>query len=1183
MSDTIELASTVLSVGISTQNLGRDLLATVKGLGGQVAGIGKTSGADYSKSFNAASKGATATALSEQGKLKAAVEASSKAATKARAAEGDAARKVQIEEQKLTELRERGNAKASQILTAEDRIEKARRNLALATDKATTEQRAFVQAQDDLQRELGQSAEKTETFGQKLKNIATGKVSIKGAFSKVGAEAADAGDDAGKKFSSKMHNGVKGGVGKLGDLLKTGLLAGVAAAGLSSIGSAVGDMIAEAREAEKVGKTTEQIIKATGGAAKVSSSHVGEFTASLSEKVGMDDELIQSGANLLLTFKNVRNEVGQGSNIFDRATASAVDLSAAGFGSVEDASKMLGKALNDPARGITALGRAGVTFSEDQKKAIKQMAATGDVLGAQKIILAEVESQVGGVAEANSTASERMQVAWGNFQESLGTRMLPMLDKIQDGIVKYALPAAEKLIDGIGGIWSILADGEFQGSEMTFGLEEDSWVIEVLFGIRDGFKGVGDYLATNPFGGVADTFSTIWGAVSEFSVGLGYSGDEVVAFGDQMTQAETNGANFRGGLERIAGAFTGWIDVVRPIALEVWDLLVTKWGEMQPTVSAIFESIQTIVRNVMDGIAGFVRGATAVIKMIWENWGPGILQIIGGLWTAVEGIFRGAFKILEGITDVFAGIFTGDTDKMMSGVGKIFEGGFIAIKGIFEGAVKVLGGVWDGIKNTFAGPVNWVINNVLNPLITKINQVAKGFGLPLNIPTVQPVATAASKTGGGSSKGNQLQFWSGGYTGPGGKYEPRGVVHAGEVVWSQADVAAWGGPLAVDRMRRERRVPGFAGGGIVPNAAQGFRGYDPGFLSAIKAWAALTGRMFYMTGNGGTRSRADQERAYALYLSGRGPLAARPGTSAHGRGLAMDINPWPSAREAALLGQFGLGRTVMPKEPWHIGSLRGGRGGGFGGSGGGFDPLAMIKAAVGSVLKVTGAGYLGDILNAIPGKLIDGAAAWISSKIDALNPTPSGASGADGGVRAMGRDAAAKRGWGMGAQWNALSWIIGKESGWRPTAQNPTSTAYGLFQFLNGTWASTGIAKTSNPALQAEAGMRYISARYGTPIGAQSFWQRNHWYDDGGWLPTGNTLAMNGTGSPEAILTAPQWRVADKAIEMAASEGTPLTAEQFEAILARLLAAGVATEITGADHMTGLMAGRILTALKAEV
>ena len=62
-----------------------------------------------------------------------------------------------------------------------------------------------------------------------------------------------------------------------------------------------------------------------------------------------------------------------------------------------------------------------------------------------------------------------------------------------------------------------------------------------------------------------------------------------------------------------------------------------------------------------------------------------------------------------------------------------------------------------------------------------------------------------------------------------------------------------------------------------------------------------------MTGNGGARSRADQERAYALYLSGRGPLAARPGTSAHEFGLAMDINPWPSAREAALLAQFGAG------------------------------------------------------------------------------------------------------------------------------------------------------------------------------------------------------------------------------------------------------------------------------------
>jgi phage-related minor tail protein len=137
-------------------------------------------------------------------------------------------------------------------------------------------------------------------------------------------------------------------------------------------------MIAEARESEKVGKTTAQVIKATGGAAKVSAEQVGDLAQAISEKAGMDDEAVQTGANLLLTFKNVRNEAGQGADIFNRATAAAVDLSAAGFGSVDSSAKMLGKALNDPVQGISALSRAGVTFTASQKETIKKMAETSD-------------------------------------------------------------------------------------------------------------------------------------------------------------------------------------------------------------------------------------------------------------------------------------------------------------------------------------------------------------------------------------------------------------------------------------------------------------------------------------------------------------------------------------------------------------------------------------------------------------------------------------------------------------------------------------------------------------------------------------------------------------------------------------------------------------------------------------
>ena len=83
---------------------------------------------------------------------------------------------------------------------------------------------------------------------------------------------------------------------------------------------------------------------------------------------------------------------------------------------------------------------------------------------------------------------------------------------------------------------------------------------------------------------------------------------------------------------------------------------------------------------------------------------------------------------------------------------------------------------------------------------------------------------------------------------------------------------------------------------------------------------------------------------------------------------------------------------------------------------------------------------------------------------------------------------------GDGGQFSCLESLWGKESGWNPDAQNPTSTAYGIAQFLDSTWASTGIAKTSDGYRQIDAGLIYINSRYGSPCGAWQHSQANNWY-----------------------------------------------------------------------------------------
>ena len=121
-------------------------------------------------------------------------------------------------------------------------------------------------------------------------------------------------------------------------------------------------------------------------------------------------------------------------------------------------------------------------------------------------------------------------------------------------------------------------------------------------------------------------------------------------------------------------------------------------------------------------------------------------------------------------------------------------------------------------------------------------------------------------------------------------------------------------------------------------------------------------------------------------------------------------------------------------------------------------------------------------------------------------------------LKQMVQSMAAQRGW-TGSNWTALDKLISAESSWRPTAQNPSSTAYGLFQFLNSTWKTVGGTKTSDPKMQTVYGLKYIADRYGSPSKAWSFWNSHtpHWYGDGAIFNKATQIGVGDRG-PEMVL-----------------------------------------------------------------
>ena len=167
----------------------------------------------------------------------------------------------------------------------------------------------------------------------------------------------------------------------------------------------------------------EAILKSTGFTAGFTSGEIRKQAAELQKLTGVGDETIISMQGMLASFKQIR-----GDN-FQRATVAVLDMGAAmkkagaDTSEVEQQSIQVGKALNDPIKGLSALSRVGVTFTEQQKQNIQAMQEQGDVAGAQAIILGELESEFGGTAAAMNKATHgitNLKNVFGDTIEKVG-------------------------------------------------------------------------------------------------------------------------------------------------------------------------------------------------------------------------------------------------------------------------------------------------------------------------------------------------------------------------------------------------------------------------------------------------------------------------------------------------------------------------------------------------------------------------------------------------------------------------------------------------------------------------------------------------------------------------------------------------------------------------------------------
>jgi hypothetical protein len=214
-----------------------------------------------------------------------------------------------------------------------------------------------------------------------------------------------------------------------------------------------GDSVTAAEDLEKQMLKLEGVIQATGGAAGLTAQEIDEMARRLDEATLGSAAGFRDAAAQLLTFKSI------GRDSFETVLELAQDLADAGFGSVTTNAVQLGKALEDPVKGLTALTRSGVTFTAEQQALIKTLVATGRAAEAQGLILEAVAGQVGGVARQMggglSGALDLVGMRFTELKEQLGTAILPAFTELATKLSTVLTAvrdsgAVEKLGDAFG-------------------------------------------------------------------------------------------------------------------------------------------------------------------------------------------------------------------------------------------------------------------------------------------------------------------------------------------------------------------------------------------------------------------------------------------------------------------------------------------------------------------------------------------------------------------------------------------------------------------------------------------------------------------------------------------------------------------------------------------------------------
>lgn len=561
-------------------------------------------------------------------------------------------------------------------------------------------------------------------------------------------------DNAGKKVGSFVGGSVK-------NLAKLG--AAFAAAGAAAT-VAFGKIAFDAAEAASTANARIEQVATSMGLFGDETQNVADRLVDLANEqarlTGVNQNTIKESQALLLTFGHLAESADEVGGSFDRATQLTLDMAAAGFGSATDNAKQLGKALNDPIKGITALARSGVTFSDQQKELIETLVESGQMLEAQDLILTEIESQVGGTAEATANASDKIRVGFSQVAERVGLALLPAFERLTNFVLDTVIPGIESLVavfekDGLRGVIDVLIGYvQSEGPKVLDALWEwiksaGEWIIDTgLPWLGEKALELGAALIDWIEPKIEPTLKLLLGWLEKLGNwfiddAVPWLAEKAVELGAALVDwiGPRIGPTLKQLGEWIAAAAQWFIDDGLPMlvdkTIELGNALVD-W--IKPRIVPLLEELGKLLIAIGDWVI-----TEAVPKIVEEAAKLGV-ALIGWVIDVAPEIIKGLGTALVDIGEWFV------TDAVPTVAGFGLSLGSALINAILEGLSKVGAGALNigrTIVNGIIGFINTSVIDNFNDLVEFHVPLPFGMGFDVNPPDIPNIP----KIGGGAVEG----------------------------------------------------------------------------------------------------------------------------------------------------------------------------------------------------------------------------------------------------------------------------------------------------------------------------------------------------------------------------------------------------------------------------------------------